>query len=721
MKLKMLFILALLLIGIETSYAQKKQLTLEDVAFRWRTELAPERLQQLQWIDREDEFFYIDEVDSVETLFKGIAFNGKVNSMLNLTQLNSLLEKLEGKPVKHFPKLHWIDDNRCWFWGGDSMYVLDVRKKSLSVYTHFTGQHNNEDVAIRTLAVAFTRENNLFILQKNGKEVQVTRDTIPGIVNGESVHRNEFGIYKGTFWSPKNNYLAFYRKDERMVTDYPYVDFTTRPATAKPGKYPMAGMKNHIASIGVYHLKSGRTVWLNTGEPADQYLTNVTWSPDEKFIYVAQINRDQNHMRLIKYDVQTGEPAKQLFEEKEERYVEPMTGPFFIGNDPERFLWLSMRDGWNHIYLYKEDGTLVKQLTKGDWDVVSIDGADPSGKYVYFTAARQLPIQRNLYRVNLKNNRIERLTSENGTHRCQISYSGKYFLDEFSSLNTPGWTRLASSDGKTIRKLLTSSNPLKDYQVGQREILPLKVNEQLTLYSRLIYPFHFDSTRTYPLIVYVYGGPHSQQVRDTWLGGSGSWNLWLHYLANQGYIIFTVDNRGTRFRGKAFEQETFRRLGTVEVMDQVAALKQILTRPYVDSSRVGVIGWSYGGFMATSLMLRAPEIFKAGIAGAPVIDWRYYETIYTERYMDTPETNPEGYEAANTRKYIDNLRGKLFLIHGTSDNIVMWQHTILFLQSAIKAGKQPDYFVYPGHQHGIRGKDRLHLLTRMTEWFRENL
>ena len=715
------YLVWLLLMCMGVLFAQKKELSLNDVALKWYSELAPQRLHQLQWIANTDNFAYVEEVDSIRTLFIGAGKSGQSRPVFDLNDLNQWMESIGMEALKKFPSIRWKEDGLFRFWKGDTLLLGNVKEKSVEIFTYFRGKNAHRDIANKSLAVAFTRENNLYILFKDGKEVAVTQDSLPTLVNGQSVHRNEFGIYKGTFWSPGNNYLAFYRKDESMVTDYPYVDYTTRPAQAKPGKYPMAGMNNHVASVGVYHVQTGKTVWLQTGEPKDQYLTNVTWSPNEKHIYVAHVNRDQNHMRLVRYDVTTGTAQKTLFEEKDEKYVEPQTGPYFVNDDPNRFLWLSRRDGWNHLYVYNSEGKLLRQLTRGEWEVVRVHGFDSKGKYVFITAAKEHPTRRDLYRVEVRTGKMKRITRGEGTHRVSVSHSGKYILDIFSNLRTPAVTSLYSHHGKSIRILKESPNPLEEYRMGSVEILPIELTGGTTLYSRVIYPPDFDAGKKYPLIVYVYGGPHSQLVRDTWLGSASSWGLWLHYLATQGYVVFTVDNRGTSYRGKAFEQATFRRLGTVEIADQLAALQVMKSKPFIDTTRIGVVGWSYGGFMATSLMLRSPGTFKAAIGGAPVIDWKYYETIYTERYMDTPESNPEGYETSSTLNYVDNLENRLLLIQGTSDDVVMWQHTILFIRAAIKAGKQPDYFIYPGHRHGIRGKDRLHLLQRMTAWFEEHL
>lgn len=713
--------LCLLMILFTGLLAQQKELRLEDVFLKEKTELAPQTLRQLQWVGESEWFSYIDEVDSLETLFIEDAAKGERRAVLTVNTLDEWLGQAELDTPGVFPKLRWQDKDTFWFWNSDSFLVADLKAGKVTVSFHLSRKDKNRDVAEKSMNVAFTRGNNLYIINAKGEETPVTSDSNANHVYGQEVHRKEFGIRKGTFWSPQNNYLAFYRKDESMVTDYPYINFTTRPAQLEAGKYPMAGMDNHIASVGIYDLRKKETVWLQTGKPQDQYLTNLTWSPDEKYLYIAHINRDQNFLRMVKYDIKSGQPVKTLFEEREEKYLDPQVGPYFINDNPDRFLWLSRRDGWNHFYMYDKEGEFLGQLTKGDWEVVEFAGFDKDDKYVFFTATSGNPLNRSLFRVDLKTAEMQNLTSEAGTHNVHIDKSGKYFLDEFSNLRIPGTAALFNSSGELTRVLKEAPNPLREYRMGEVKIMPIANATGDTLYCRVIFPPEFTAKRKYPLIVYVYGGPHSQQVQNTWLGGEGSWQLWLHYLATQGYIVFTVDNRGTNYRGKTFEQATFRQLGTVEIDDQLFALKYIKEYAYVDSTRIGVVGWSYGGFMAASLMLRAPEIFKVGISGAPVIDWGYYETIYTERYMDTPETNPEGYDESSALNYVGQLKGKLLLIHGTSDDIVMWQNSIIFLRAAINAGVQPDYFIYPGQKHGIKGNDRLHLFERMTGYFKENL
>jgi len=701
--------------------AQQKELDLKTAMLGAKTTLAVEKARDLQWIADTEYFSYIGKKDSIEVLFHADARQNTVESLLSLDSFNKIIAVHEIDELKEFPTINWLDKNRFWIWAKNSLVVFDVVEKRLSIHASLTDDAKNRDVSDSSLHVAFTKGSGLYI----ANELDVLRVLAPDsgsqIVVGQDVHRREFGIRKGTFWSPKNNQLAFYEKDISPVTDYPFVDFSTLPATTKPGKYPMAGMANHIARVGVYNLANAEVVYLQTGGPTDQYLTNLSWSPDEKYIYLAQINRDQNHLKFYKYDAATGEQLKLLFEEKSPAYVDPQVGAYFVNENPDQFLWLSRRDGWNHLYLYNSDGQLIKQLTSGEWEIISLKGTERKGRKMYFVANRESPVERDLYAVDLKRSTIDRLTERNGTHSSDVSASGRYFLDTFSSLEIPGLQELRATNGGLLRVLSRGKNPLRDYRVGEVDIVPFLASDSSKLFGRVMFPPDFTPSKKYPLLVYVYGGPHSQQVRNSWMGGNGRWPFWLRYMATQGYLVLTVDNRGTNYRGLGFEQATFRQLGTIEVADQIETVAQLSKAGYVDTSRIAVVGWSYGGFMASSLILRAPEVFKVAVAGGPVTDWKYYETIYTERYMDTPDTNEEGYKTASLMSHVDKLKGKLLLIHGTSDPIVVWQHSIALLDAAINKSKHIDYAIYPGEPHGVRGKKSLHLFEKMTRYIKDNL
>ncbi|MEA3316418.1 MAG: DPP IV N-terminal domain-containing protein, partial [Bacteroidota bacterium] len=547
------------------------------------------------------------------------------------------------------------------------------------------------------------------------KSVQITKDKNPEIVNGQEVHRREFGIEKGIFWSPKGNALAFYRKDESMVTDYPLVDISTRIATLKNIKYPMAGMKSHEVTLGVYNINTKETVFLNTGEPKEQYLTNIVWSPDEQSVFIAVLNREQNHMQLKEYDATTGEFVKILFEEKNDKYIEPEHSMVFLESDSDKFIWQSRNGGFNHVYLYNTDGDLIKQITEGNFEVSSVIGFNKNDKDLFYVSTEESAIERHIYKVNLKTGKKTKLTDISGSHNAKFNTSYKYFIDSYSSTEIPKKIDIVSVNGKVEQNILTSKNPLKEYNIGEMSISTIKAADGVTdLYYRLIKPTNFDPNKKYPAIIYVYGGPHAQLVENRWLGGA---RMWQYYMAQKGYVMLTVDNRGSANRGLEFENVIHRQLGVNEIADQMKGVELLNSLGYVDSERIGVHGWSFGGFLTTSLMLKKADTFKVGVAGGPVIDWKYYEIMYGERYMDTPQENPEGYKENNLKNYVSNLKGKLLIVHGAIDNTVVWQNSLSFVRECVKQDVLLDYFVYPRHEHNVRGMNRVHLMKKVTQYF----
>ncbi len=714
MKFIRYFLILIILFTIPV-FPQKKYLTLRQVTVQ-QAGLFPGSLKQLKWIPGSNEFTYVD--NKASALMKENVKNDKTERIISLSELNEKVKDAGADSLFSFPDVEWISENNIRFWDNKKLLTYNQGTKILSVVNSVPGDAENIDVADNN-NVAYTIKNNLFI-SVNGKSLPVTNDSEKWIVNGQSVHRDEFGIFKGTFWSPTGNYLAFYRMDETMVTDYPVIDWMVRPAKVDIIKYPMAGMTSHEVTVGVYNIKTGQTSWMKTGEPKDHYLTGVTWSPDEKNIYIGILNRDQNHLKEIKYDAASGDSLKTLFEERNNKYVHPMHGPIFIKGKNNEFIWFSERDGWDHLYLYNTEGRLLKQLTKGQWVVTNFSGFDKSGKNIFFTATKESPVERHFYELNLRSGGMKRLTNDAGTHNVLKNDEGNYFLDRFTSLSVPNEVLLVNDNGKILRNIYKAENPLKDYNIGQTKIFTLKSSDGYDLYCRMIFPpvRQTDTTKIYPVLVYVYGGPGIQLITNRWLGGA---SLWLNYMAEQGYIVFTLDNRGSANRGLAFEQETFRHLGTKEIGDQKLGVSYLKSLKYVDGKRMGVFGWSYGGFMATSLMTRTPDLFEAGVAGAPVIDWSYYEVMYTERYMDTPQTNPEGYSESSLLNYVKDLKGKFLMVQGTSDVTVVWQHTMLYTKKAADLGIQMDYFPYVGHVHGVRGIDVYHLYDKITTFFNTNL
>ncbi len=563
------------------------------------------------------------------------------------------------------------------------------------------------------------KEGNLLV---DGKLVE--RGDGYNIVLGESVHRNEFGINGGLFWSPKASRLAFYRMDQSMVEDYPIVNTKAREAEVRNIKYPMAGMKSHEVTVGVWDSASQKLVYLNTARDTsvherEMYLTNIAWSPDEKYVYIAKVNREQNHMWLEQYNAESGDFVKVLFEESNPRYVEPCE-PMIFTPKGDQFLWYSMRDGYKHLYLYNMDGTLVKQVTKGEYEVEGFIQFDKKGENIFIYANKDNLAGRDAYRVNLKKGTMECMTmTENGlhgTHSVVVNEAGTMWVDMWSSVNVPMRADLRDWKHKNpIKTFFEAENPMKDYAMPGVKLGTIKAADGKTdLYYRLITPPNMEKGRKYPTLVYVYGGPHSQLVTDSWLGGG---NLYFMYLAQQGYVVFTLDNRGTDNRGFEFESCTHRHLGEIEMADQMEGVKFLKSLAFVDQQRMGVEGWSFGGFMTITMKLAHPEVFKVGCAGGPVIDWKWYEIMYGERYMDTPQENPEGYENNCLLNKAKNLEGRLLVIHGAEDNTVVWQHSLEFIERCINNYKQVDYFVYPHHEHNVLGRERLHLYKKMFDYY----
>ncbi|MBB6612148.1 S9 family peptidase [Pontibacter sp. Tf4] len=712
-RLKGLAFTMLLAVATLQAQAQDKMLTMEDAIIN--PALQPENLRQLNWVAGSDDFTFVKD----NALVRGNAKSTKHNTILTVDKLSAAIQAAGGKEVKSFPAVQWKDANTLVLNLQGKIFNYNLKDGKATIVTTYAADAENAELDPTKQRIAYTKGNNLYVSAPGAADVAVTNEKNEGIVNGQAAHRSEFGISKGTFWSPTGKHLAFYRMDQTMVTDYPLVDVAPLPAKLNNIKYPMAGGKSHHVTVGVYNTATKQTTFLKTGEPAEQYLTNITWSPDEKHIYIAVVNRDQNHMKLNQYDAATGDFVKTLLEEKHAKYVEPEKGLYFVPGKPNQFVRVSERTGYDHLYLYDTNGKEIRTLTKGDWMITDVLGFSKDGKKLYYSSTAESPLERHFYSVDLNNGKNTRLSQGSGTHSAKLSPNGNYIIDTYSSQVTPRkiWV-VNTKDGKVAQTLLTSKNPVADYALGEVTIFPIKADDGTDLYTRMITPPNFDKNKKYPVVVYVYGGPHLQLVTNSWMGGA---NLWMQLMAQKGYIVFTLDPRGTSARGLEFEQATFRQLGTVEMADQLRGVEYLKSLPYVDASRMGIHGWSFGGFMTTTMMLKSPETFKVGVAGGPVIDWNYYEVMYTERYMDSPEQNPEGYKNANLLNHVKNLKGKLLMIHGTVDDVVVWQHSLAFLKKAVDEGVLLDYFVYPGHPHNVIGKDRVHLMRKVTQYLDDNL
>lgn len=704
----------LLSVGMMSGLAQeKKNFTLQEAILGYH--LYPKGLSQLQWVDDYHFAHVVNNTIQVSEIEK--TKNGLVKS-IGLNELEVAAAAIGLDSLKRIPRIEFINANEFKFIAGNNAYKYLIGDRKMEKMGEMNSSWEHTNIHSTTQNVAYVFDQNLYVYHKSKPE-QITLDGGNGIVYGQAVHRNEFGINGGTFWSPKGSALAFYRMDESMVTDYPIYDLNQKPAAFANIKYPVAGEKSHHVTVGVYHLATGRLTYLQTGLPEEQYLTNISWSPDEKYIYIAVVNRAQDQMSLRMYDAASGRYIKTLFEERNARYVEPEHPVMFVKNQEGKFIWQSERDGYNHVYLYDTSGRLLKQVTSGNWVVTEVLGFDASGDKLFIMGTKESPLSQDLYCYSLKSGKSLRLSNNEGTHRIKGSPNNVHFIDQFSNTLTPMDIRILTDQGEIFETIHQSANPLEAYNLGEMSIGTIKADDGTDLYYRLFKPSNFDPTKKYPVVVYLYGGPHLQLVTNTWLGGA---NLWYQYLAQQGFVVFSLDCRGSANRGFAFESAVHRQMATLEMEDHISGVNWLKSQTWVDGSRMGVHGWSYGGFMTTSLMTRKPGVFKVGVAGGPVIDWKYYEVMYTERYMDTPQENPEGYQNNNLLGYVDKLEGKLLMIHGTEDDVVLWQHSLMYVQKAVESGvTNLDYFVYPNHKHNVYGKDRLHLYQKVTEYLIEGL
>lgn len=693
---------------------ENKQLTLEDLIPGGETfyKFRPENIPGIQWWG--NSLAYYDAGDS--TLVVKQAKNPAKSSAITLEAVNKALKStgLPGQAALYsvsFPqemKGMLIRAPKYYALFDDGQITWKIAPDSI---------RSNNDFCPQNRTLAYTVGNNLRIANEKG--IRIVTDEPEGIVCGQAVHRNEFGIKKGTFWSPGGKYLAFYRMDESMVTQYPLVDIDHRIAKLNNIRYPMAGMASHKVTVGIYNPQTGQTVYLQAGDPTDRYFTNISWSPDETKIYLLELNRDQNVAQLVRYNAEDGKREAVLFEETDPKYVEPLNPILFVKGNDKQFVYQSQKDGFRHLYLYNTDGKQLKQLTSGNWLVQDILGFDASGNHLFYVSTEKSPLESHLYKVNLKTGKRTLLTPAEGVHNIQLSPSGEFACDNYSSARVPRVIDVIDTGNGKTTNLLTAKNPYEGYDLPSIEVGTIKAADGVTdLYYRMVKPSDFDPNKKYPAIVYVYGGPHAQMIHDSFNWDVRGWDV---YMAQKGYVMFTLDNRGSENRGRDFEQAVFRRLGIEEGKDQLKGVEFLKSLSYVDGNRIGGHGWSFGGHMTTALMLRYPEIFKTGVAGGPVIDWSLYEIMYGERYMDTPQDNPEGYKETDLNRLAGNLKGHLLIIHDDNDHTCVLQHSLSFMKACIEARTYPDLFIYPGHDHNVSGRDRVHLHEKITRYFEDYL
>ena len=572
--------------------------------------------------------------------------------------------------------------------------------------------------------VAFVKENNIFIKDLvNNLELQVTFDgKLNKVINGATdwVYEEEFAFDNGMQWNASGTKIAYYRFNEEKVPEFSMDLFTGLYPSQTKFKYPKAGEANSTVELFIFNLDSKKTIKADLDSEEEFYIPRIKWTLDENLLSVQKTNRHQNQLDFIIVNAKDGS-SQTIFTENDPAYIDVTDNLTFL-NDGKYFIWTSEKSGHNHIYLYNLKGNQVRQITKGTYDVTDFYGIDESNNTVYFASGEQSPMRRDVYSVQLNGKNKKILTNKIGTNSATFSTNYKYFINQYSNANTPYYFSLFDAKGNEVRMLKDNSNlnnSLAEYALSQKEFFNFKTSEGIDLNGWMMKPHDFDETKQYPVFMYLYGGPGSQQVTDSW-GGSNF--LWYQMLTQQGYIVACVDNRGTGARGSGFKKCTYQQLGKLETEDQIEANRYLANLPYVDGSRIGIFGWSYGGYMSSLCLLRGAEVFKMAIAVAPVTNWRYYDSIYTERYMRTPQENASGYDDNSPINYVEKLKGKYLLVHGSADDNVHYQNTMEMANALIKANKQFDLFIYPNKNHGIYGGNtRLHLFTKMTNFIKENL
>lgn len=716
----------LAMLTIMTGYAQQREFTLEDLNFGGNNyhNMVPKNRYLTWW---GDQLVRLD-VEECSTVDKK---TGKEKPLFTVDDINKWAEtKDDSDKIRHlmyasfpYPGKPLVLVSRK-----NERLLIDFKAKK-TVWKQRAEGETHADWNAKSRAVAFIKDDNLYVTDAQGNTRQLTKDGSHDIVYGQSVHRDEFGIYKGTFWSNDGQKLAFYRMDQSMVTDYPLVNIDTRVATELPTKYPMAGETSHKVTVGVYDLKTGKTVYLKAGDPTDRYFTNIAWSPANEAVYMIELNRDQTDMELVKYDASTGEKLSTLYKEHHDKYVHPVNPITFLPWDADKFILQSEKDGYTHLYLFNTKGEQLKQITSGKWVVLDLIGFTSKPGEVLILSTESSPIQNNIYKVNVETGKRTLLDNGRGCHANtygggghrypMLSASGRYAFDSYSEPDVPRSIDIIDIEKEKGYSYFKADNPWTGYNVPEYSCGTIKAADGVTdLYYRMVKPVNFDPNKKYPTVVYVYGGPGVRNVEARWHYASRSWET---YMAQKGYLLFILDNRGSSDRGRDFEQATFRHLGVEEMKDQLKGVEYLKSLEYVDTTRMGVHGWSYGGFMTTSLMTTYPDVFKVGVAGGPVIDWKWYEVMYGERYMDTPQANPDGYAETSLINKAKNLKGKLQIIIGTDDPTVVPQHALSFIKKCNEVGTQPDFYVYPGEGHNMMGHQSVHLHERITQYFEDYL
>lgn len=708
------------------SYSQK-EITLDDI---WsKGTFRPEYVWGINWMN--DGAFYSSmerNEKSVNIIKNSIKTGEKVSTIVNG---ESLIPANQKAPIDFDGYEFNSDESKILFTtetegiyrrSSKSVYYLyDV--KSTKIQPLSGGKQMFATYSPDANKVAFVKENNLYFKNlSSNKEIQITKDGKRNeIINGwcDWVYEEEFGFAKAFFWSPDGSKIAYYKFNETEVPEYNMQMWGDLYPEDYRFKYPKAGEKNSVVEIKIYDIKTGTITNVNVGEVEDQYIPRIKWTNTSSKLLVYRMNRLQNTLEILQANSATGE-TKVIMTEKDKAYVEIFDDAYFMNSG---FIMASEKDGYKHLYYYNWDGKLINQITRGNWDVVELKGVNEDKKVLYFTSAESAAMQRDFYKINLDGSKKTKLTKEAGTHDIDMSPDTKYFIDTYSNINTPPTFKLHDGFTGKLIKQLKDNNALevemKEFNFTKADFFKFKTSENVELNGYMIKPADFKETQKYPVLMFVYGGPGINTVNDSWIGSNYNW---YQMLAQKGYIVVSIDGRGTGYRGAEFKKCTYGQLGNLESKDQIEGAKYLKTLPYIDNNRVGIWGWSFGGYMTSLCMNIGADVFKMGIAVAPVTTWRYYDTIYTERYLGLPKDNASGYDDNSPIQHADKLKGKFLLIHGTGDDNVHYQNAVDYHNALIKAGKQFDSFHYPNRNHGIYGGNtRLHLYQMMTDYVLENL
>lgn len=602
-------------------------------------------------------------------------------------------------------------------------YIYDIAAKTLVKLAE--GKVQEPSFSADNSKVAYSFQNNLYVYDLAAKKaMQITADGKKNsVINGitDWVYEEEFAFVKAYDWNSAGDKIAFIRFDETEVPEFS-MDMYNEGLypTQYVFKYPKAGEKNAVVSLHIYDVKTGTTKKINLGNYNDFYIPRIKWTNEAQTLSVQVINRHQNNLDLIFVDANSGTP-KVILNEKDKAYVDITDNLTFLNDNS--FIWTSEKDGYNHIYHYAKSGKLINQVTKGNWEVTSYYGFDAKTGNIFYQSTEINSINRDVYKISLNGKNKVRLTPNSGTNTATFSPNFEYFINNYSSSVSPtAFTLHSAKDGKQVKSIVNNDalkTKLADFNLPVKEFMVLKTEKGQNLNAWMIKPKDFDPNKKYPVFMYQYSGPGSQQVNNDWNGYD---DYWFMMLAQQGYIVACVDGRGTGYKGAEFKKVTYKELGKYEVEDQIDAAKTIGSYSYIDASRIGIFGWSYGGFMSSNCILKGADVFRMAIAVAPVTNWRFYDSLYTERYMQTPQENASGYDDNSPINHVSKLKGSYLLIHGTADDNVHVQNTMKMVEALVQANKQFDWAIYPDRNHGIYGgKTRLQLYTKMTNFIKEKL